>query len=111
MQDELIEYFLVNKELGMSPGKVAAQVAHVQTLIDKQYSRTPTHIDWLASNQKKIILVGREKDLLKWIEAGATYIRDNGLTEIPAGSLTCCAFRPQPRSNVLALTKRMQLMK
>lgn len=109
--EELVEYFLVNKELGMGTGKIAGQVAHVQTLIDKNYSRTPSHIDWLRANQKKIILTGKEKDLLKWIEAGAVFIRDNGLTEIPKGSLTCCGFPPQPKSKLLSLTKRLQLLK
>lgn len=58
---ELIQYFVVNKELNMSPGKIAAQVAHVATIIT-EYCLNPenTHdknvqyyLRWFNWDQKK----------------------------------------------------------
>ena len=123
--DKIVEYIIINKELGMGVGKVAGQVAHVQTIIDnkiryiaglkelneKDLSVLGWYEDWfLNGSQTKIILRAKEKDLLKAIEMGAFPIRDNGLTEIPAGSLTVVGFLPQPKSNLVSFTKKFQLL-
>lgn len=130
---KIVEYILVNKELNMSVGKIAGQVAHVQTVIDnkifelvlseeileedsmdsfaKEKELTNNYYDWLYSgSQTKIILRAKEKDLLKAIDMGAVYIRDNGLTEIPSGSLTVVGFFPQPKDNLVDFTKKFQLL-
>lgn len=131
-EDKIIEYILVNKELNMGVGKIAGQVAHVQTLIDNEVkfyadhhhsSKLPTapeewvqRLEWyeewflLDRAQTKVILRAKEKDLRKAIEMGAFFIRDNGLTEIPAGSLTVVGFLPQPKSNLVSFTKKFQLL-
>lgn len=136
---KLVEYILVNKELNMGVGKIAGQVAHVQTVIDnkifelddkiyflseeildedimdtrfaKEKELINNYYDWLYSgSQTKIILRVKEKDLLKAIDMGAVYIRDNGLTEIPSGSLTVVGFFPQPKDNLVDFTKKFQLL-
>lgn len=136
---KLVEYILVNKELNMGVGKIAGQVAHVQTVIDnkifelddkiyflseeildedimdtrfaKEKELINNYYDWLYSgSQTKIILRAKEKDLLKAIDMGAVYIRDNGLTEIPLGSLTAVGFFPQPKDNLVDFTKKFQLL-
>lgn len=130
---KIVEYILVNKELNMSVGKIAGQVAHVQTVIDnkifelvlseeileedsmdsfaKEKELTNNYYDWFYSgSQTKIILRAKEKDLLKAIDMGAVYIRDNGLTEIPSGSLTAVGFFPQPKDNLVDFTKKFQLL-
>lgn len=136
---KIVEYILVNKELNMSVGKIAGQVAHVQTIIDnkifelddkiyflseeildedimdtrfaKEKELINNYYDWLYSgSQTKIILRAKEKDLLKAIDMGAEYIRDNGLTEIPSGSLTAVGFFPQPKDNLVDFTKKFQLL-
>lgn len=136
---KLVEYILVNKELDMGAGKIAGQVAHVQTVIDnkifelddkiyflseeildedimdtrfaKEKELINNYYDWFYSgSQTKIILRAKEKDLLKAIDMGAVYIRDNGLTEIPSGSLTVVGFFPQPKDNLVDFTKKFQLL-
>lgn len=130
---KIVEYILVNKELNMNVGKIAGQVAHVQTVIDnkifelvlseeileedsmgsfaKEKELTNNYYDWFYSgSQTKIILRAKEKDLLKAIDMGAVYIRDNGLTEIPSGSLTAVGFFPQPKDNLVDFTKKFQLL-
>lgn len=123
----------------MGVGKIAGQVAHVQTVIDnkifelddkiyflseeildedimdtrfaKEKELINNYYDWLYSgSQTKIILRAKEKDLLKAIDMGAVYIRDNGLTEIPSGSLTVVGFFPQPKDNLVDFTKKFQLL-
>ncbi|MGG4434397.1 aminoacyl-tRNA hydrolase [Priestia megaterium] len=111
MNDELIQYYIVNKELEMSAGKVAAQVGHVATEIAVHLHDDSTFEEWFNNNQKKIILKGKEKDLLKLIEQGFYYIRDNGLTEIPANSLTVVGLPPMKRSEAQLYIKRLQLYK
>lgn len=110
MKDELVQYFIVNKELDMSPGKIAAQVAHVATNITYNEHGTETWDKWYENDQPKIILRGKEKDLLKLIEEGAYNIRDNGRTEIPENSLTCVGFPPALKSEMKKKLKRFQLL-
>jgi peptidyl-tRNA hydrolase, PTH2 family len=111
MEDELIQYFIVNKEIHMSKGKTAAQVAHVATMITLECHETTFFKEWFADSQKKIVLEGKEKDLLKLIELGFYSIRDNGLTEIPAGTLTCVGLPPMPKNIAKKYVKRLQLLK
>ena len=110
MQDELVEYFIVNSELNMSAGKVAAQVGHVATIIAVEYFEfDDDFVAWYNADQKKIILRGKQKDLEKLIEAGFYYIRDNGLTEVPKNSLTVVGLPPMLKSEAQKYVKRLQL--
>lgn len=111
MDDELVEYFVVNSELNMSTGKAAAQVGHVATIIavGKNNKRWDLFWQWYESDQKKIILRGKQKDLEKLIEQGFYYIKDNGLTEIESGSLTCVGIPPMLKSDAKKYVKRLQL--
>jgi peptidyl-tRNA hydrolase len=116
--DELIQYFVVNSELNMSAGKVAAQVAHVATIIAFDYGHYQHSYDserfdvfeqWYKNDMKKIILKGKQKDLEKLIEKGFYFIRDNGLTEIPPNSLTVVGLQPMPKSEAQQYVKRLRL--
>lgn len=111
MEDELVQYYIVNKELNMSAGKLAAQVAHVATIIATMKRFNDTFHMWYQGNQKKIILKGSEKELNKLIEQGFYYIRDIGLTEIPENSLTVVGLPPMKRSEAQKYVKRLQLYK
>lgn len=115
---ELVQYFVVNKELIMSPGKIAAQVAHVATIV-AEYCLNPENahdknvqyfLRWFNWDQKKIVLGGKEKDLEKLMEQGWFHIRDLGLTEIPENSLTCVGFYPVPKYQIQPVIKRFRLL-
>ena len=128
MENEIVEYLIVNKDLNMSIGKTCAQVAHAQKLIDSAYldlmvmwdweglgegegfQTFKDYAEWSWGNQKKIILRAKESKMLKAIEMGAVEVRDNGLTEIPPNSLTVVGFMPQPKANLQEFTKRLQLL-
>jgi len=117
MEDSLVQYYVVNSELNMSKGKVSAQVAHVATIIayDNLYNcqngyEHVNFIKWYNSDQKKIILRGKQKDLEKLVKEGFYFIRDNGLTEVTHGSLTCVSLGVMWKSEAQKYVKRLQLL-
>jgi len=64
MDDELVQYFIINSELNMSAGKVSAQVGHVATIITYhsvsfKKDMYLTWLRWYQKDQKKIILRGK----------------------------------------------------
>lgn len=109
-EDELVQYYIVNSELNMSAGKIAAQVAHVATLITIDYLEEDIFEQWINMDQPKIILRGKQKEMDKLIEQGWHYIHDLGRTEIEDGSLTCIGFRPEWKSIMKPIVKRLQLL-
>lgn len=117
--DELIQYFIVNKDLNMSTGKIAAQCSHVATIVAIKESdwnivgmdKVKIFFNWYNDNQKKIVLQAHEKDLQNLVDEGFYYIRDNGLTEIPANSLTCVSLGVMTRAEAKPYVKRLQLLK
>lgn len=112
-KEELIQYIIVNKDLGMSAGKVAAQVGHVCTLcaIEEQKKNPLFHI-WFNENQKKIVLGAHEKVLLELEKNPNFYaIRDSGLTEIAENSLTAISLGVTTKEKVEKIVKRLQLYK
>jgi len=109
MEDEIVEYFIVNSELNMSAGKVCAQIGHVATIIAVDYCDQDIFWKWYQKDQKKIILRGEQKDLEKLIDAGFYYIRDNGCNEVEKGSLTCVGLEPMLKSEAQKFVKRLQL--
>ncbi|WP_159881661.1 aminoacyl-tRNA hydrolase [Paenibacillus puerhi] len=113
---DIVQYFIVNSELGMSSGKMAAQVAHAATtmtlhclLNDK--SSHATFQAWLNAGQKKIVLRGTEADLLRLSKVeGYLAIRDAGHTEIPSGSLTVVVLPPADKEEVRSVVGGFKLM-
>jgi len=116
-ENELVQYYIVNKDLNMSIGKACSQVAHVATIIaiEEGTSIEPERYDkfdeWYDDDQKKIILGGHQKDLEKLVDQGFYYIEDNGLTEIKPHSLTCVGLGVLTRKEAKSYIKRLQLYK
>ena len=84
-------YFIINQELNMSAGKIATQVSHCTTRFVLENHHTQEFKDWYnkGRSQTKIVLAGSQKLLEELEIKGHISIRDNGLTEIVNGSLTC----------------------
>jgi len=117
MEDSLVQYYVVNSELNMSKGKISAQVAHVATIIAfenlyncKNANEHIKFMEWYKNDQKKIVLRGKQKNLEKLVEQGFYFIRDNGLTEIANGSLTCVSLGVIWKSEAQKYVKRLQLL-
>ena len=132
-ENEIIQYFIVNSEIKISAPKLSVQIGHVATIIthyiikrmyqpiseNEEYINPNILIninDWLewyndGKNQKKIILRGKEKQLLKLIDQGFYYIRDNGCNELEKGTLTTVGLPPMKRSEAQKYIKKLQLYK
>lgn len=111
-QNELIQYIVVNSDLSMSPGKIAAQVGHVCTICAFKWIDDNTFRKWYFNDQKKVVLQAHEGDIKKLIQHGFDmFILDNGLTEIPSGSLTALSLGVMAREDAKPYVKRLQLLK
>nr|WP_262370951.1 aminoacyl-tRNA hydrolase [Rossellomorea vietnamensis] len=115
----MVQYYVVNKELDMSAGKIAAQTAHAATIstIDmlSDSSKFPefrdVFIQWYQTGMTKIVLRGRQKDLERLAEKGFYTVHDSGRTEIASGSLTVIAMPPMPKSEAKAIVGNLSLFK
>tara|TARA_B100000579_G_scaffold435285_1_gene458159 strand:- start:106 stop:525 length:420 start_codon:yes stop_codon:yes gene_type:complete len=107
VDEDIKMIFIVNSELKMGKGKIAAQVGHAavsSTL--KSGEKNPELLEaWLASGQKKICVKGEDAGHLlqlekqcKEIGITAVKIHDAGHTQIPTGSLTVLSLGPDMES-------------
>ncbi|GAB6027277.1 hypothetical protein CHUAL_001560 [Chamberlinius hualienensis] len=92
--------FVVNAELQMGIGKVAAQVAHAtlgihKVLLQGEDKYGEMLLEWESSGETKIVLRGENTNHLVELEKQAlafglpTYmVQDAGRTQVPAGSTT-----------------------
>jgi peptidyl-tRNA hydrolase, PTH2 family len=116
---DLVQYFIVNKELNMSKGKTAAQVAHAATLStlammssDSPFQNRQTDfVEWVQTGMKKIVLKGKAGELVKLEEEGYFSIHDSGLTEIKEGSLTVVALPPMEKFEAKEIVGHLTLLK
>lgn len=106
MDNDIVQYFVVNSDLKMGPGKVAAQVAHAATIstinmVSANNCQFPDYfnyfVEWYQTGMSKIVLKGNDRQLQRLKENGFYSIRDAGLTEVAAGSLTVVTLPPMPR--------------
>jgi PTH2 family peptidyl-tRNA hydrolase len=90
-------YLFVNRGLGMSPGKVAAQAAHaaVEAYRISDQESNVFRLWYRGGHYKKIVLLGRDEDHMRNIEAylkareiPCVTIIDEGHTEIASLSIT-----------------------
>lgn len=104
----------------MSPGKLAAQVAHAATVTaidilrgDASRFPSPEYLQWFAewyrTGMKKIVLKGEAEYLKKLADQGFYPITDGGLTELPPGSLTVVGLPPLPRSKAQTHVRGLSL--
>ena len=91
--------YIINKNLKMSKGKIAAQVSHVAMML----------ADFGKPIGRAIVLKADEEMLLTMItKIGVVYIRDAGLTEVPKESLTCVGYIDNPIYSII--TRKLKLL-
>lgn len=111
--------FVINHELKMGKGKIAAQVGHAAVKATLQSGELrPELLDaWLSTGQKKVCVKADDVRQLEQIEQQAKHhqiltskIHDAGHTQIPAGSYTVLALGPDEEKKLDALTGELKLL-
>ena len=110
---------VARKDLDLSKGKLAAQVAHaaVECVLKAQRHAEDELEAWLGDGAMKAVLkVASEKDLYP-LKAAAeraglctALIKDAGHTEIPAGTITVLGIGPGREAAVDGVTGHLALL-
>jgi len=109
---------VVRSDLSMSPGKMAAQVAHaaVQCAALAKGKNRRWFAKWGKEGGKKVVV--RAADLPELIQLRhkaerlglpLAQIIDAGLTELPPGTVTCLGIGPGPDETIDEVTGRLEL--
>ena len=110
------QVIVVNKSLGMSQGKLAAQVAHASIL---SMFEAPEGIvcGWLGNSYPKIVLqVETTQDLFALQEKAnelklpSALVVDEGRTELSNGSITCLGIGPATKELIDEVTGKLRLL-
>lgn len=116
-----MEYKLVvavRKDLQLSNGKMAVQVAHaaVTCAIECQRKSRRWFHKWMKEGQRKVIVRVRDLQRLGELETKSrrlkipvALIQDAGLTELPPGTVTCLGMGPAPDTIIDQVTSRLKL--
>ena len=117
--DELKIWIAVRGDLGMSPGKLAAQCGHgVMGLCEAQFrNRDAVFEEYLAGATPKIVVRADTQDQLMQIfkqaqraNIGAYLVVDAGRTELASSTPTVCVFGPARRGDLPPLLSRLRLL-
>ena len=116
--NELKQAIVVRKDLGMRPGKIAAQASHASVeAIEKTEIKTPGVVEeWKANGMPKIVLkVNSEKELLELFMQikkiiPTALIRDAGRTQVEPGSITCIGIGPAKEEEINKFTGKLKLL-
>ena len=115
------QVIVIRNDLGMSCGKISAQVAHAAVSL-YELARNKRKFkkwlkNWINEGQKKVVVkVQSERELrnlyqqaLK-LDLPAVIIQDRGLTEIPPGTSTTLGIGPAPEGEIDKVTKNLSLL-
>jgi len=109
--EELLQYIIVNKDIPLSTGKIAAHAAHASIIMTLAEQGTERFKDWYddGNMQRKIILKAKEKDLEK-LEKEYYSVRDRGFYETEEGTLVAVSLGIMTREEAKPIVKRFQLL-
>ncbi len=109
---------VVRTDLGISKGKMAAQVAHaaVNCSLKSKKSDSSNFKKWYNEGQKKVVVKGTNESLLIELQQHArdigltcSLVSDAGLTEVPPGTVTCLGIGPASESKINEITGNLSL--
>jgi len=113
------QVLVFRRDLKMSKGKIAAQAGHaaVSAAQDAYIRHKDWWEAWLYEGQRKIAVKVPSETELRRLEQESdelglphSLIVDRGLTEIPAGTITCLGIGPAPTEKVDRLTGKLPLL-
>jgi len=113
-----VMYLFVNADLGMSPGKLAAQVAHAACLA--QRGSKPEMVDaWYKYNfYMKLVMKARNAEHIKTIERylkerdiNSFIVIDEGYTEIPKHTITALGVEVIDKNELGPIFQEFELLR
>lgn len=113
------QVLVVRKDLGMKPGKIAAQAAHASIaafLKSQERKWGSSWEEWLDEGMQKIVLkVQSEKELLQLFEQvknkfPAALITDAGHTQVSPNTKTCIGIGPANENELKKYTGHLKLL-
>ena len=110
------QVIVVNKSLGMSQGKLAAQVDHA-SILSMLEANEGVVCGWLDNSYPKIVLqVETTQDLLDLQEKAndlnipSALVIDEGRTELSNGAITCLGIGPSTKAIIDEVTGELRLL-
>ena len=128
-EDPIVQYYIVRTDLGMSAGKIGAQIAHGaqmfafkynELVIEREFRNGPMDHDkeyeltrkWIDGSFRKVVLGGKANDFEKIKNELLVFsVRDAGLTEVEAGSETVLVLWPMIKSQRPKVLTKLQVLK
>jgi PTH2 family peptidyl-tRNA hydrolase len=117
-EDPIVQYYIVRTDLGMSVGKIGAQIAHGAQMFAFKYANTadPDLVafveKWRNGSFRKVVLGGNAKDFEKIKNELMVFsVRDAGLTEVDPGSETILVTWPMLKSTRPKVLTKLQVLK
>lgn len=104
MNNEVVQYYVINEELQFSPEELASTIAHAATIstinmVSSKQARFPDYfeyyVEWYQSGMKKQILRGNKDELETLAESGF-YTVFGQASELPKEILAVIALPPMP---------------
>ena len=118
MTEEFKMIIAIRSDIKLSPGKMAAQVAHaaVNCAFSAKKNYKKFFSGWYDEGQKKVVVkVSGMKELrelqFQAREAGLpnSLIADAGHTQLPPGTITCLGIGPGPEEAIDKITGHLKL--
>jgi peptidyl-tRNA hydrolase, PTH2 family len=113
---ELKQVIVVNSELGLPKGKLAAQVAHAAVAAFLE-AGPKARSAWLSAGMPKVVLRAATEAALQELHAKAqsaglpvALIEDAGRTVVAEGTVTCVGIGPATAAQLEPLTRELKLL-
>lgn len=113
---EFRQVIVVNSELALPKGKLAAQVAHAAVAAFLE-AAPKARSAWLSAGMPKVVLKATTEAALRELEARAqsaglpvALIEDAGRTVVAAGTVTCLGIGPAAAAELAPLTGALKLL-
>jgi PTH2 family peptidyl-tRNA hydrolase len=110
------QVIVVRKDLKLSPGKLAVQVAHA-SLDAYRKAGASLRSEWEQEGAKKVVVkVENQEELLKAFSMAkearlpCSLIKDAGRTELPPGTITAVAIGPSEEGKIDKITGQLKLL-
>jgi PTH2 family peptidyl-tRNA hydrolase len=113
------QVIVVRKDLAMTAGKIAAQVAHAAVMgVEKAKRENINWFNpWYRTGQAKVVVkVNSFEELLKVRQHAESLnlivveVHDSGLTQLTPGTTTCIGIGPAPAELIDKVTGRLKLL-